>query len=271
MKYEWGILLLGLFLVGCTAALSESEGMATVAHNPTSIYPTTMPAPTETAAPTPTATMAETSAHCEPASYEPVRILALGDSYTIGTGVEPAERWPVQLVELMRGEGWQAAEPEIVARNGWTTAELMRGIQQADLPERPFDLVTLLIGVNNQYRGLSLDEYGQQFVNLLEQAIAFAGERPGQVLVLSIPDYSVTPFGRGRESIAAEINRFNTVNRAEAARVGALYLDITPLSRQAADDLTLLADDELHPSGKMYGQWAQMALPLVCQALAKTS
>jgi lysophospholipase L1-like esterase len=101
-----------------------------------------------------------------------------------------------------------------------------------------------------------------------EQAIVFAGGRPGRVLVLSIPDYSVTPFGRGRASIAAEINRFNGVNRTETERVGALYLDITPLSRQAADDPALLAEDDLHPSGKMYEQWAQMALPLVCQALS---
>jgi lysophospholipase L1-like esterase len=200
---------------------------------------------------------------------ESVRILALGDSYTIGTRVQPAERWPVQLVELLRDRGWEAAEPEIIARNGWTTAELLRGIQQAN-PQGPFDLVTLLIGVNNQYRGLSLDEYREQFITLLAQAVAFSGERPGRVLVLSIPDYSVTPFGRGRESIAAEINRFNAANQAETARIGAIYLNITPLSRQAADDLTLLADDGLHPSGKMYGQWAQAALPLVCQMLAET-
>jgi lysophospholipase L1-like esterase len=223
-----------------------------------------MPTATETTSPIPT-TEVETA--CEPAQTQPVQILALGDSYTIGTGVQPAERWPVQLVGLLQTQGWNVAEPEIVARNGWTTAELLRGIEQAN-PQGPYDLVTLLIGVNNQYRGLSLDEYREQFTILLAQAVAFAREQPGRVLVLSIPDYSVTPFGRGRESIAAEINRFNTVNRAETERVGAIYLNITPLSRQAADDRTLLAEDDLHPSGKMYEHWAQMALPLACQALS---
>jgi lysophospholipase L1-like esterase len=220
--------------------------------------------PTSSEATPPTPTPAD-EILCLPAQTEPVRLLALGDSYTIGTGVQPAERWPVQLAELLRGEGWNVAEPEMVARNGWTTAELMDGIEQAN-PSGPFDLVTLLIGVNNQYRGLSLEQYREQFITLLEQSIGFAGGRPGRVLVLSIPDYSVTPFGRGRESTAAEINLFNAVNQSETERVGALYLNITPLSRQAAEDPALLADDDLHPSGKMYRQWAQMALPMVCQA-----
>lgn len=198
-----------------------------------------------------------------------MRILALGDSYTIGTGVEPAERWPVQLAGLLQSNGWAVAELEIVARNGWTTAELIRGIEQAN-PSGLFDLVTLLIGVNNQYRGLSLEEYREQFGALLAQAIAFAGERPGRVLVLSIPDYSVTPFGRGQQRIAIEIDRFNRVNRAETEQVGAMYLDITPLSRQAAADPSLLADDDLHPSARLYGQWAQVALSLVSRALAET-
>lgn len=211
--------------------------------------------------------MATVTPDCQPTHSNPVRILALGDSYTIGTAVEPAERWPVQLAVLLREQGWNVAEPEIVARNGWTTSELASGIQWAN-PEGSFDLVTLLIGVNNQYRGLSLEGYQRQFVSLLEQAILFAGGRTGRVLVLSIPDYSVTPFGRGQDSVAAEINRFNGVNQAETERLGAMYLDITPLSRQAGDEPELLADDELHPSGKMYAQWAELALPLVCQALS---
>jgi lysophospholipase L1-like esterase len=109
--------------------------------------------PTETAALIPQPTMTATSDPCQPTASEPVRILALGDSYTIGTGVAAAERWPVQLVALLRAAGWPAAEAELVARNGWTTAELLQGIQEANPPERGFDLVTLLIGVNNQYRG----------------------------------------------------------------------------------------------------------------------
>lgn len=217
----------------------------------------------------PTLTPTAQTAACHPTHNQPIRILALGDSYTIGTAVEPAEQWPVHLALLLRQPGWNVAEPQLVARNGWTTSELMAGIEQAN-PTGPFDLVTLLIGVNNQYRGLDLEDYRQEFVTLLEQAIAFAGGQPGRVLVLSIPDYSVTPFGRGRESIAAAINRFNDANQAETERLGACYLDITPLSRQAATDPSLLAADDLHPSGKMYAQWAEMAFPLVCQILLTT-
>jgi lysophospholipase L1-like esterase len=193
-----------------------------------------------------------------------VRILALGDSYTIGEGVPARERWPVQLVGLLRQHDFSVEEPEIIARTGWTTGELHRALEDAELSP-PYDLVTLLIGVNNQYRGYPQDEYREQFAALLQAAIGYAGGRAQRVLVLSIPDWGVTPYaeGRDRQRIAGEIDAFNQVNREETELAGALYLDITPLSRRAAEDVSLLAGDGLHPSGKMYAAWAEMALPLV--------
>jgi lysophospholipase L1-like esterase len=197
------------------------------------------------------------------------RFLALGDSYTIGEGVAEAERWPVQLAAQLRTHGLALADPQIIARTGWTTDELHTGIQQAH-PQGPFDLVTLLIGVNNQYRGLSPQAYRQEFANLLDQAIAFAGGQPARVIVLSIPDWGVTPFaaGRDRAAIGATIDEFNTINRDVTLRAGAHYVDITGLSRKAADELTLLADDQLHPSGRQYAAWVAAVLPVAIQALA---
>jgi lysophospholipase L1-like esterase len=196
-----------------------------------------------------------------------LRILSLGDSYTIGEGVAEAGRWPMQLVARLRDRGIPCADPRIIARTGWTTDELDVAITQAG-PIGLFDLVTLLIGVNNQYRGRSLEEYREQFRALLEQAIAFARGRPERVLVLSIPDWGVTPFAEGRDSgrIANEINAFNTANRAETLAVGARYVDITPSTRDLSEP-GLLAEDGLHPSGLLYKRWVDLALPTVLQSL----
>lgn len=190
--------------------------------------------------------------------------LALGDSYTIGTSVTEDERLPLQLVVALREQGVNIAEPLIIARNGWTTGELAQGIEAAQ-PQAPFDLVTLLIGVNNQYRGYPLEEYRQEFAALLVQAIVFAGGDPGRVVVLSIPDWGVTPFAEGRDQskIAAEIDAFNAANLEETQKAGAVYVDITPITRLAADEPTLLASDGLHPSGEMVAQWVVLLLPLV--------
>jgi lysophospholipase L1-like esterase len=197
-----------------------------------------------------------------------MRFLALGDSYTIGEGVAAADRWPVQLAKRMRDEGVYMENPIIIATTGWTTDELADAIARKD-PQGPFDLVSLLIGVNNQYRGRDLDEYRQQFVSLLEQAIGLAGGDPRHVVVLSIPDWGVTPFAanRHRETVSGEINAFNAVNAEETARLGARYVDITPISRQAVDDPDLLAGDGLHPSAKMYTAWAELALPAALAAV----
>jgi lysophospholipase L1-like esterase len=197
-----------------------------------------------------------------------VRILALGDSYTIGEAVAVDERWPVRLAALLRARGITLATPEIVARTGWTTDELSAGIDAAH-PRGPYDVVTLLIGVNNQYRGRSAAEYRDQLRGLLERAVAFADGRAAHVVVLSIPDWSVTPFaaGRDRALVAREIDAFNAVNRDEARRAGARYVDVTAISRRAVGDPSLVADDGLHPSGSMYEAWAEAALPDVSMIL----
>ncbi|HVE71377.1 MAG TPA: SGNH/GDSL hydrolase family protein [Thermoanaerobaculia bacterium] len=184
-------------------------------------------------------------------SDAPKRYLALGDSYTIGESVDPSERFPVHLARELK-----LGEPQIIARTGWTTDELNAAIDAAD-PQGPFDLVTLLIGVNNQYRGRSADEYRTQFAALLQRAIGFAGGDVSKVIVVSIPDWGVTPFaeGRDRPKIAREIDQFNTINREEAARAGAKWVDITPISR--GSDPSLVAADGLHPSGKQYAAWAK--------------
>ena len=198
--------------------------------------------------------------------------LALGDSYTIGESVDSTLRWPVQLTEALRGEGVPVREPIIVARTGWTTDELADGIAGAGITGT-FDLVTLLIGVNNQYRGREVEEYRVQLRDLLSQAIAFAGGDPERVLVLSIPDWGVMPFaeGRDREQIALEIDEYNGVKQIECGKAGVTYLDITEVSRGAGSDASLVAGDGLHPSGAMYGLWAEAALPMASAILGPES
>ena len=191
----------------------------------------------------------------------PIRILSLGDSYTIGTGVTPDERFPSQLTEQLRRKGVEVDDAAIIAHNGWTTGELLRGIHSAGI-EGPYDFVTLLIGVNNQFRGYDPEEYRQEFKELLEMAIEFAGDRPERAVVLSIPDWGAAPFAQGldRKQISQYIDLFNRINRVETLSAGAQYIDITTLSRQIREDPSLAAEDGLHLSGKMYGMWAALAL-----------
>ena len=190
-----------------------------------------------------------------------IRYLALGDSYTIGEDVLERERWPNQLADRLREQG-HSVDVTILARTGWTTNELAAGIKAANL-QGTFDIVSLLIGVNNQYRGLELEEYRVEFTGLLGQAVQFAGGNPKRVIVLSIPDWAVTPFaeGRDRAQISAGIDAFNAVNCQQSARAGVCYVDVTPVSRLAGSDPSLLAPDGLHPSGRMYSQWTDLALP----------
>lgn len=197
-----------------------------------------------------------------------MRFLALGDSYTIGEGVDEAERWPVQLAALLRGRGIQLADPQIIARTGWTTDELSAAIDDADL-RGPYALVSLLIGVNNQYCGRDAEEYRAEFATLLRRAIGFAGGDASRVVVLSIPDWGVTPFadGRDRAQIAAEIDAYNAINRDEAQRAGAHWVDVAPQSRAAGADPAFLVADGLHPSGRAYAEWARLALPAAIEAL----
>ena len=191
-----------------------------------------------------------------------LRYLALGDSYTIGESVDVSERWPVQLVRRLQDASVSIAEPEIIARTGWTTSELANAIELA-APQGPFDLVTLSIGVNNQFRGLDIDQYRIEFAALLQWSVRLAGDRPTQVIVVSIPDYSVTPFGIqfGRDRIAQEIDLYNMINEEETGQVGATYIDITGVSRRADTEPDLVAPDGLHPSGEMYRRWVDLILP----------
>ncbi len=196
-----------------------------------------------------------------------IRYLALGDSYTMGESVEEAECWPNQLADFLKAGGLPT-EVTIIARTGWTTNELWDGIQAHQI-NPPYDLVSLLIGVNNQYRGYSLNEYREQFAFLLNKSIEYAGGNPKHVIVLSIPDWGVTPFAQGQEGkqIAKDIDAFNAVNREGTEKVGAYYVDVTVVSREAAYDKSQTASDGLHPSGKLYVEWAKLAYLAALKAL----
>lgn len=192
-----------------------------------------------------------------------IRFLALGDSYTIGQSVPEDERWPEQLAARLEEQGFDI-QVTIIARTGWTTDNLLFSLE-ANSPEGPYDIVSLLIGVNNQYRGGEPEEYRIRFRELLEQAIAFAGNEPQNVIVLSIPDWEVTPYAErfARPSLEFDIDDFNEVNLQEANMYGVRYVDITPISRLVSKDETLLAPDGLHPSGAMYALWVEEMLPQV--------
>jgi lysophospholipase L1-like esterase len=196
------------------------------------------------------------------------RLLALGDSYTIGQGLAEDARWPTQLTARLREQNIAIGAPELIAKNGWTTDDLAQALDLLQ-PRGPYDLVTLLIGVNDQYGGRAVEDYRPKFRALLQRAIELAGGRAAHVLVVSIPDWSVTPFATRFDpaEIEAEITRYNAVNREETQRAGARYIDITPSSRTASGDDTLLADDGLHPSAKMYDAWVQLILPAARSAL----
>jgi lysophospholipase L1-like esterase len=197
----------------------------------------------------------------------PLRYLALGDSYSIGEGVTDAGRWPVQLAVRLRREGVSIEDPVILATTGWTTDELSVAMDAAAF-QPPYDLVSLLIGVNNQYRGRSAEEYRVQFLQLLDRAIDLAGDRADRVLVLSIPDWGVTPFahGSGRDvlRIAQELDVYNAIAQEEAERSGARFVDITAISRLHP---ALLADDGLHPSAAQYALWTEAAVPVAMEML----
>ncbi len=184
--------------------------------------------------------------------------LALGDSYTIGESLEVSESFPYQAVQLLKQKGYAFRAPEIVAKTGWTTDELLTAISKTKL-HAEYDFISILIGVNNQYRDRRVEEYATHFEAILKQGILFSGNKPSHVFVLSIPDWSVTAFaeGRDRKKIAEEINHFNSINKKIATLYKTNYIDITPGTREAGIDETLLAADQLHPSGKEYARWAE--------------
>ena len=188
--------------------------------------------------------------------------LALGDSYTIGEGVEEKDRYPNQLIQRLNIEtpfSWD--EAEIIAKTGWTVDELESGIQEAKPSGKPYDLVTLLIGVNNQYRGRSVDSFRTEFEKILLQAIDFAGSVSDHVVVLSIPDWGVTPFassqGANPKKVADEIDAYNLAKESICKKHGVKFIDITEEYRQIGGEAEMLAEDQLHPSGKVYEKWTQ--------------
>lgn len=194
--------------------------------------------------------------------------LALGDSYTIGEAVDQGQSFPFQLAAGMRAMGLDIEVPQVIAKTGWTTSELLEAISTSNI-SGTFSFVTLLIGVNNQYRGGSTTIYHQEFKDLLQVALQYAGGIAAHVFVISIPDWGITPYGKesGRDQVqnSDEINAFNQINKAMAEAAGVSYTDITPASRLAETDLTLVADDGLHPSEKMYKAWADRLTNTVSQ------
>lgn len=194
--------------------------------------------------------------------------LALGDSYTVGEAVLRKESFPYQLVTQLNINGSEIAEPKVIAVTGWTTAELNSGIKAAKL-SKTYDFVTLLIGVNNQYRKYSAETYRKEFFDLLNIAINHSSKGLNSVFVISIPDWGHTPFGqlRNPEEISAEIDKFNAINKEVALNAGVHYIDITPGSRLALTDQSMNAADGLHPSGKMYEEWVKQILPQVKKEL----
>ncbi|RTQ49535.1 SGNH/GDSL hydrolase family protein [Hymenobacter gummosus] len=202
----------------------------------------------------------------QPPTSTGVSYLALGDSYTIGQSVPEADRWPVQLAAL---SGGQIQAPDIIAQTGWTTTNLQQAIATSG-NQKTYELVTLLIGVNNQFQGLPLSQYRTEFRQLLTTATRFAGNRPGRVLVLSIPDWGQSPTGQtyDRARISREIDQFNAAAQQECAAAGVAFLNITDLTRSAAGDPAQFAPDGLHYSGAQMRQWATRALP-VAQGLLR--
>ena len=186
--------------------------------------------------------------------------LALGDSYTIGEQVSLAESFPYQTVQRLREKAdgdRQFCAPEIIAKTGWTTDELASAMQETSLLKQ-YDVVTLLIGVNNQYRGKSAAAFGEEFTQLLQQAIAFAGDNANRVFVLSIPDWGVTPFaeGKNRPKITEEIAAFNAVCENVSASFACTYINITIAQIADGNKADFLTGDGLHPSCKEYAKWA---------------
>ncbi|RNL49656.1 SGNH/GDSL hydrolase family protein [Pedobacter jejuensis] len=240
MRFLSGILILSFLSSGCT-----KENNMPAAINPVNPVLTTNPTGNFT-------------------------YLALGDSYTIGESVKQSESFPYQLQSSLKANNRNVENPKIIAVTGWTTNELQGAITQAKITEK-FDIVTLLIGVNNQYRGYPLDTYKKEFSELLQTAIGFSGGRKARVFVVSIPDWGVTPFAKNysksAQTIATEIDAFNAAAQQITTAAGVSFTNITPDSRMAANDVSLIADDGLHPSGKMYTQWVNALTPKILDVI----
>jgi len=197
-----------------------------------------------------------------------IKILALGDSYTVGEGMDKDRSWPSMLAYKLDQRNILVEDLKIIARTGWTSSNLINAVLSSKLKQK-YDIVTLLIGVNDQFQGLSQDSYASNFRNLLNKAIDFAGGNTKQVIVLSIPDYGVTPFGKryGQSIVGKEIDNFNLINREISVSMSVQYVNVTEISRRALNEPTLIAQDGLHPSQEMYSQWVGLILPVVINSL----
>lgn len=191
-----------------------------------------------------------------------ISMLCLGDSYTIGEAVETEKRFCNQAIEILKNYELYFNEPEIIAQTGWTTDELASAIQEKKITKK-FDIVTLLIGVNNQYRNRSIENFKEEFSSLLQSAISFSAKGKESVILLSIPDWSVTPFiaqdaqKRTAHEVSTQITQFNQVIKETAKELNVAFVDITPISQRAKAERNLIAQDGLHPSGEMYALWAK--------------
>ncbi len=194
--------------------------------------------------------------------------LALGDSYTIGQSVNEVERYPAQTVSLLKNNNLSVKTLQYIATTGWTTLNLLDAIASQN-PTGPFDIVTLLIGVNDQYQHFDTGGYRLHFTQCLQNAIALAGNKKDHVFVLSIPDYSVTPFSQNSDTaqIRKGIDEFNAINKEITLSFNISYTDITPFTREAKNDASLIANDGLHPSGKEYAKWAAVLAPEIEKVL----
>lgn len=201
------------------------------------------------------------------ATPEGERILALGDSYTIGTSVDPDERWVTKLAEKRRAAGYTVADPTIVAENGWTTGDLHEGIDEANLADQ-YDLVTLLVGANNCFQEERPAVFRPKFAEMLDRALGIAAG-PESLLVISVPNYTLTPVGQQNqpEEHATRLNAYNSIIREEVAAVGTRYVDVVPPSEDGSSNPDLIADDDLHPSGAQYDRWLKRIYPEVSAAL----
>lgn len=191
-----------------------------------------------------------------------LKVLFLGDSYTIGQSVNYSDRWTSQLINKIKKDKNINILEKTIAQTGWTTGDLLRAISESK-PENNYDFVYLLIGVNNQYQGLDKNNYKTEFKSLLNQAIYLSQSKIDHVFVISIPDWGVTPFAQGQsqQDISKEIDDFNIINKTEALQLKVNYIDITPVSKKASTDSSYNADDGLHPSKKMYEEWVKLIYP----------
>jgi lysophospholipase L1-like esterase len=247
--------LLLLLLAGCSSPDTPTP-------EPT-IEPTIEAITEPTTAPLPTAVL--------PTDEPKLTVLHLGDSYTVGESVAIEESWPYQLGAILYQNGFKNALPDVVGRTGWTTSDLIRGIEHTQLTP-PYDLVTLQIGVNNQYRGREIDEYEQEFEALLQTSIELAGGDPTKVIVVNIPDWAAMPFAAERTldeilTISAEIDAFNVVNLTLSEKYGVHHVDIVDISRAAFEYPPYVAADTLHPSGEQYAAWVAEILPIAAEIL----